>query len=321
VKALVVFLDMVFVTRPVLWIPVWGFGLLGYGRSLAVRGWPGRVSWWRVVTVEHFAWMMVFSCSVGAVYAMNQLADEEVDGANPGFALLPHGGVGRKTAWWAVLLFGLASVVLPLADGRMLLGALAITAVALGAVYSFRPVRLGGRPVLDFASNAAGYGIIAFGAGWHLAGGGLGMPFWVSATPYVLLMCGGSISSTLPDVEGDRRSGKTTTAVLLGRAGAHRLAAVCVVAALAAALVTGDMVATVCAAAGLPFYVLYAFVRRDWVMEATYKVGGTAVMLAAAAFCPAFAVLALAVTLGTRVYFRRRFGVGYPSLLPASHAH
>jgi hypothetical protein len=106
---------------------------------------------------------------------------------------------------------------------------------------------------------------------------------------------------------------------VLGVVPSHLLATACIAAALAVALALGDTVGTICAAIGLPFYVMYTCVRKTWAMEATYKVGGAAVMLAAAAHCAAFAVVALTVVLCTRIYFRRRFGVGYPSLLPAAH--
>ena len=312
--------DMTFLSRPVLLVPVWGFSLLGYFACLHDQG-----GGWRILTVRTAdpvtpVWLLVFSSSVACVYVLNQIADVAVDRDNPGFALLSHGGVPMRAAWPAAAIFA-ASSMMPVMYGRPVLALLSAAAIILGAAYSFRPSGLSGRPFADFLANAAGYGIVAFGAGWHLAGGDIATTIFLrAAAPYFLLMCAGSISSTLPDVDGDRRNGKRTTAVFLGEGRANLLALVFVTAGLAVAVARRDWAAAVCAAAAWPLYILYAFYRTRTIMEAVYKVGGAACMGVAGLLYPPLIAAGILIFYATRLYFKYRFNIAYPSLLPARRA-
>jgi 4-hydroxybenzoate polyprenyltransferase len=228
-------IDAFFVSRPVLWIPVWGFAAFGYWRGSGGSSLGDIARAFRTLKWEAFGWMLCFSASVGAVYALNQIADRDTDSRNGGFALLVHGGVSNRTACISAAILAGVSILVPLAF-QPLISLLAAGSLLLGIVYSFPPCRFSGRPVLDFLSNAVGYGVIAFAAGWHLAGAALATPsFAVSTVPYFLLMCGGSISSTLPDIPGDIVDGKRTTAVAIGERRGRLVATGFIVAAAVAA--------------------------------------------------------------------------------------
>ena len=314
-------LDGVFVSRPMVWVPVWGFCLFGYYRSAGIPftlapPWPGNGG----VPVNVYLWIFAFSCVVGSVCIVNQLADADVDACNGGFALLVHGGVSARVAGIAAAVFGFFPVGVSIMLHQASMGLLCVAAAALGLMYSWPPLRFSGRPILDFSSNALGYGGIAFVVGWHLGGGEFGSRLVSEATSYVLLMAAGSISSTLPDYFGDHRGGKRTTAVWLGLRRAHVLATILIVAAAAAAIVNADVRAAVCASVAFPLYMAYLIRPRRRYMEATYKVGGAATMVVAALSSMTFALAGLVVLLGTRVYFRYRFGVTYPSLEPVANA-
>jgi len=309
-------LDLIFLSRPVLWIPVWGFSVFGYVCGLT------RVAPYHIGTIAQqgiaLFWMIVFSASVGAVYIMNQIADRRVDEANPGFPLLVKSGISNGAAWAAAGAPALAALIAPLAAGRPMLAACSAGALIIGALYSFRPFSLSGRPVVDFAANAVGYGVVAFGAGWIISGAPMsGASFCRAAAPYVLLMCAGSISSTLPDYAGDTACGKRTTAVALGTYPAHTLALLFLFCALGCSWWARDRVAMICAAIAAPVYIAYSLYRSKQLMEATYKAGGGACMIVAAALFPLLIPAALATALATWLYFRYHHGVNYPSLMPA----
>jgi 4-hydroxybenzoate polyprenyltransferase len=313
--------DIIFISRPVLWIPVWAFALFGYSRGLIAKGDPIHLFAFSPEHIHALLGMLIFSGSVGCVYVLNQIADYEVDKSNEGFSLLGHGNVSRKAAWVSMIAFGCLSVIIPVFE-KPALCLFSVAAIIIGVMYSFKPFFLSGRPAADFITNAVGFGIVAFGAGWYCSGAhGWGGEFWKSAAPYFLLMCGGSISSTLPDIAGDAGHGKRTTAVFLGAANAHLLAAGCIALAVLCAVIEKDLIALICAAASLPLYVVYVFHKTQKLMEATYKVGGVLCMICAACLFPAFAGAAILVFLLTMGYFRIRFGVQYPSLLPAGEIH
>ncbi len=311
--------DALFLTRPVLWIPVWGFSVLGLHRRVTMARGGGITILWRATTRPVAAALFLFSAAVGAVYVLNQIADRDTDSRNEGFALLAHGNLSGFGARVAFCVCAAVAIAGPPALGFPGVAAASVAALAVGVVYSCRPLRLSGKPGADFLTNAAGYALIAFGVGWSLGGQGWGgvKPFVVAAAPYFFMMCGGSISSTIPDVPGDLATGKRTTAVVLGPDRAHLLATVFVAAGLAAAMAAGDLPALVGAAAALPLYVVYVFRKTTMLREATYKVGGGILMLCAAVLYPALAAAAVVVTVATVLYFRLRHGLTYPSLRPA----
>jgi hypothetical protein len=51
-------------------------------------------------------------------------------------------------------------------------------------------------------------------------------------------------------------------------------------------------------------------------MESTYKVGGGLTMVCASLILPAILIIGTIVFISTRLYFRLRHRVHYPSLLP-----
>jgi len=213
------------------------------------------------------------------------------------------------------------SMLLPVILQRPAIALFSLCAVAVGIVYSFKPLRFSGRPAADFLSNAFGYGVIAFGVGWYLAGMRVGTwTFACASFPYFIAMCGGSISSTLPDCEGDRREGKRTTAVVLGKRNAHLLATFFITAGAGSAYALGDWIALIWTCAALPIYFMCGFNNSPRLVEATYKVSGALGMVLISLLFVSFAPAALAVLIATRLYFRLRFNVSYPSLLPTSHA-
>lgn len=321
-KQLLAFIDMVMATRPVLLIPVWGFTLLG------VRAAEGQSSFLSVfpATNAHqgttLGYSLLFSLSVAAVYVLNQLTDIEADKKNGGLPLIASGIVTPRQATVIMILAAFASVVVPLITGKPAIALLSAVSLVIGYFYCVKPFRFSGRPVLDFLSNALGYGIVAFGAGWILSGKPLfNVQFIQAALPYFLLMCAGSISSTLPDIEGDREDAKLTTAVVFGTMKAHTIAFACLLAALASGIFIHDTIALLCAAVSLPFYAAFYVKQNSFFKEATYKIGGGFCMIPAGLFMWQFMLAALVTIAGTWVYFRMRHHCSYPSLVPLGSSH
>jgi 4-hydroxybenzoate polyprenyltransferase len=308
-------IDLLFLSRPMLLAPVWGFAALGYWRAQWYGGDFALDAAWEWSALAAFVWIAVFSFSVAAVYVMNQIADREVDALNGGFALMVHGRVRKEAAWAAAAGFAALALV-PSALWAPELLPYCIASLALGIAYSFKPAFFSGRPGLDFLANAAGYGLIAFGAGWTLGGGQITIWFLRGAAPYFFLMCAGSISSTLPDRQGDLACGKHTTAVVCGERMAHLLAMLFLGLAAAAGYLGGDHCAVAAAALTFPFYIAYALLESRLWMEATYKIGGGILMLIAALVFPALIAPAALTVAAVRLYFRYRHNARYPALVP-----
>jgi 4-hydroxybenzoate polyprenyltransferase len=262
--------------------------------------------------------IFVFSLSVAAVYILNQIADIEVDKKNGGLPLLASGIVGKTSAWICAGVLFLFSVIIPLISGDHPLILLSTSSLLLGILYSFKPTYFSGKPILDFISNALGYGVIAFGAGWYLSGNTFfpNSKFFSSSLPYFLLMCAGSISSTVPDKDADTSENKNTTAVVFGASSANTVAILALAGSLVTSLYQNDFIAAVCSIVPLPFYIGFMIKPNQFFMESTYKTGGALTMICAALILPLILPVGIIVFISTLLYFRIRHKVLYPSLVP-----
>jgi 4-hydroxybenzoate polyprenyltransferase len=317
-KSIIDIFDLLFLSRPVVLVPVWGFSVYGYLRATYQNTMPSVSTVFSTIhlSLAPFGAMAVFSCSVAAIYILNQITDMEVDRENDGLAMLVQGKVEKWKGWAGFTIFAAGSCVgTYLIDRQLLLFALA--ALIVGVAYSVKPFYFTGRPFLDFVSNAVGYGIIAFGAGWHIAEKPVfSSEFICVALPYLFMMAAGSISSTLPDTRGDRLAEKKTTAVVLGRKKAHLLSIAFLCAGLLAALRLSDPYGIAAALLTIPWYCIYLVKpTRRW-MEATYKIGGAVFLLVGSIFFPLLAAAGLIVFGLTMIYHFFRFGIIYPSLIP-----
>lgn len=301
--------------RPILFVPVWGFALLGYYKAGYVE--TGKVPIWNVD--NSFLYLLlkisVFSLSVGAVNIFNQIADKKADEINDGFSILNKIEISNKLAFVVASIIAAISILIPLYFKWDSIYIFSISAVLIGFVYSFPPTYFTGRPFVDFITNAIGFGIIAFGVGWTLNGQNF-QSILIPSTPYFLMMCAGSISSTLPDIKGDLAGGKLTTAVLLGDKNANLLATFFICLTIVISVINKDFVSLAAGVISFPVYFIYAINKSELFREATYKVGGAMLMAIVALMYPLFIPFSVLLFVLTIIYFRLRFQVAYPSLLP-----
>lgn len=307
-------LDLIFITRPVVLVPVWGFVFFGLRLS-------SNANIFSFSSIEILLQVLFFSFSVASVYVLNQIADRKVDEANGGFPLLIKAGISNKTAWiWAIIL-AVLSITFPIFTGFYKIAVLSLLSLLVGFLYCFKPFSFSGRPILDFLSNALGYGTIAFAAGWILGGGEINANFLWAMLPYFFMMAGGSISSTIPDFEGDKANEKITTAVFFGKKTAHLIAIFCVIASIILGFFVQDFVVIFASAIALIFYFLYLiFPQNQMFMEMCYKVGGGISMVIIGIFYPILLISGGLIVLASILYFRIFYGVSYPSLLPVKES-
>jgi len=340
-------IDLVFLTRPIIIVPVWAFCAFGMTHGVLGMYYP---------SLHEYLLIFLYSLAPASVYIINQMADYEVDKANEGCPLLVRCNIPMKTAGIFAAVCALTSILGPIFMGHRVFAILALIAIIVGYVYSCKPFSLSGRPFFDFLTNAF-EALLAFIAGIYINLEGLysitsrfdhivllfqpGAEYvYLYALPYLLLMCAGSISSTLPDIRGDRAHGKITTAVRFGPRAAHCIALGFVLAvipvslfieslsmgfdnfdtALAAFILlwkrTVDNPAMICALLVIPAYIPYLLnSKKSIYMELPHKAGGAAVMLVAAATTSYLLLHAgIAVYFMTWLYFRLRHKVSYPSL-------
>ena len=224
--------------------------------------------------------------------------------------------ISKKTVTIFASILASLSVISLLLVGSIMLAFLAVLSILTGWLYSCKPAYFTGRPAADFLSNAIGFGLLAYAAGWFIGGGYLSGDLFKTALPYVLLMSAGSISSTLPDISGDRKGGKITTAVKIGEENAHILASFFLAAGSITGALFGDLAAVLCGTLASPFYLLHLLKPSKKTIELPYKAGGGLMMLVIAITYPIFGIISILVGVLTFFYFKIVHKVTYPSLRP-----
>ena len=293
-----VVVDFFFALRPLVLVPAWSFLLLGHGLG-AGDGFPAQR-------------FLLLSAVLAGVHLVNQVVDAESDRINAkGFFL--QRGIFRARTYVLV-----ASLLLGVALGTA--WALDVTplgltaAAALGLTYSLPPLRWSARPGWDLAANAVGYGGLAT---WIGAAEIAASPLWAARLGACMLAVAAVfLHTTLLDLEGDRRTGKRSSGVALGVQRTRRVAMLSALAGAAAAAAARApfLLGASLGVAGLATASSLAPRRCT---SRTVSTGGTALFaLAAGLQQPVFLLLLAFLVIATRTYYRRRFRLAYPSLLP-----
>jgi 4-hydroxybenzoate polyprenyltransferase len=278
-------LDHLFLLRPVLMPPLWTILLLGYYQGRKASGHLGPLG--RTFLFASFL--------MGAIYILNQLRDMESDRQNRKLFLLSEGWVQPTSAWGeAIILFLLACFggfrVAPL------LGVTFVVALILGA------------------ANMLGHGLLAFSFGWLTAYPYLSLKLLRYSLPYGPAIGAVYLNTTLPDREGDRIVGKRTLGVCWGRRRVVLLSTVFVLLAAGGGYLNRDFPLLVSSLVVLPFFVRAVFGLGLGNVVRSTKVSILVLSGAVSIFFPWYLLLLVGGFIGSRVYYRKRLGLAYPSL-------
>ena len=173
--------DYIFLTRPTLLVPVWTLLLIGYYRGLVHSG----SAMMRFTLEPRLLYVfLTYSALMGGVYILNQIVDRETDRRNEKLFLLSAGIVPLRFAVAEMVLLFVAPLFFSLLiDTHYFV--LFVVSLVMGVMYSVRPIRMKGRPILDLVFNALGYGMVNFLVGWTIMGPP-GRAAFVHAIPYCL---------------------------------------------------------------------------------------------------------------------------------------
>jgi len=294
-------LDYVFVLRPMLHVPVWTIMILGYYRHTSVS----RSS------LELFLLLILGSLLSGGVFLVNQIYDIKSDRLNEKLYFLARSMIKVRTAWLMSIVLDLVAVALAFALSRTV-GITSTLIILLGIAYSVSPVALKDRPWPAVSANGVGHGTLVFVIGYAAAGGNITDGI-MRSIPYFFAVASIYIGTTLPDMEGDRKAGKGTVAVVYGEKTAKLLAMACYVSSVAAGLAVGDLPFLIAAVAVAPFHVwaVYSGIVANSVIA--LKASILTLSLAASYFTPLYFIFLIALIAVTRWYYRVRFSMTYPS--------
>ncbi|MDD5529709.1 MAG: UbiA family prenyltransferase [bacterium] len=292
------FLDYIFLMRPTLLVPGWTFFLIGFYRT----GISQRIP---VLAFVSATLMM------GGIYVINQIMDIESDRINKKLYLLPEGYISVKQAWIeAILLFALAfvcAIPYPLRFKVLL-----FVSFIGGILYSVPPFQFKGRPILDLFSNSFGYGLVAFSLGWA-AVRHVSFDTILYALPYLFAVGAVFINTTIPDMEGDRKSGKITTGVLMGN-NAYLFSTILVIVSFILCVYLKDWLCGITSIIAIPLFLL-AYIKRNLTYcFLSIRISAPILVLLTAVKFLWFALVLVIIFLGMRMYYKYRFNIIYPKI-------
>jgi 4-hydroxybenzoate polyprenyltransferase len=297
------YLDYLFLIRPALMPPVWTILLLGHRRSSQPSGesnLPGLA-------------LLLVTFSVGAVYVLNQIFDIESDRLNRKLLFLAKGYISKRSAIIEAVLLNLISVIPAFLISREL-GFLFILGMLFGILYSTPPASFKNRSFGGLALNAFAHGNLAFLAGWSM-NQSLSTQSLLFSLPYMLAVAAIYLNTTIPDIEGDRMTGKITLSVRWGKGKAITLSSILVALAIVLSALVKDTPFLIASLLCFPFFVFSAFTKREREIVLATKVSILLLSIAAGIFYPWYFAILIIGFIGTRLYYRARFNLDYPKLV------
>ncbi len=291
--------------------PVWTILLLGHHRSAALSGesnLPGLI-------------LLLVTFLVGAVYLLNQIYDVESDRINKKLLFLAEGYISKRKAIFQTILLNLISIT-PAYFISLELGLLFTLGFLFGFFYSAPPFSFKGKPLRGFLCNVLAHGNLAFLMGWSM-----NRPDgWASAQilsgksilfslPYMFAVGAVYLNTTIPDMEGDKRSGKITLAVKWGKEKVVVFSCILVLVAIVMSFLIKDIPFFIASVLVFPFFLFGALTKKNNAVVLSTKLSILFLSIAAGFFYPwYFLILILGFTL-TRFYYKARFNLDFPTLL------
>ena len=315
-------LDSFFLLRIPLLAPVWTIFLLGWitGNPHAVPG--GFFLQPSLIKVVMDAWVLLagFSLVVASIYVVNQIADIESDRINHKLFILPNGFVSVRAAWIMATVCAVSGMSIAFFYGKIFLLFFSVS-LLLGYLYNLPPAVLKNKAIGGVVANAIGHGMITYLIGWYCAH--LNEPYSLSMFFSGVLssigptMANGAVflATTVPDSEGDRNTGKITFCVRYGeKTTAIFSAFLCVLSfAFSFFIEFNAWVMIIPALISVVFFVYFAMSTRKELAFRAFKWPVFLLSFAVVVFQPEYGLLIMITFAGSRMYYKWRFNINYPT--------
>ncbi len=305
-KSLKIF-DSFFLLRPTLFYPVWTFFLTGY--------WGGMKFSRHSSNFTHPAgmfWIVISSLTLlmGGAFILNQTQDRETDKTNGKLFLLANGIVSVKKAYIEALLLTAVGLAFSFwVDLKIGLGFL-ILFVLSGLLYNYPPTLWKNRPIMGLVANSIG-GFLIYSLGWITGDGNGGLLF--HGVGYTL--AGGAVflNTTVPDMDGDRKTGKITFSVRYGVKKTVFWALMLEISALDLAFLSRDWLLFIPGIVVLPLFFLSAVKHTAADAVRTTKFSVLALATAVCIIFPWYLVPVFSIFFFSKFYYKKRFDFDYPN--------
>jgi len=310
-------LDCFFLLRIPLLAPVWTILILGWITADPNRPLGGIWGDFSVPLLSELPlWIALvgFSLVVASIYVINQIVDIESDRINHKLFLLPHGFISVRTAWILAACCALAGMATAFYFNNTMVILFGLGLV-LGGCYNLKPVILKNRPWGGVFANFLGHGVLTYLVGWYAARQTLDTQALLSSLSPGFANAAVFLASTIPDASGDRATGKKTFCVRYGEKATAIVAAVACLLALVFCfkIAWHWWVMGVPAIVSMFFFALNAVRPKKEMAFQSFKWPVFILTAFVSLMVPLYAVLILITYFGSKLYYRKRFGIDYPT--------
>jgi len=304
-------LDYFFVLRPMLFFPGWSTLLAGYLIPYKSKIFLPFSLIHEINFIELLILIGSFALVMGSTFILNQLADKKSDKINSKLFLISNSHISNRDAIIEVIILTILSLIIGFLINVKVLVIFVIFLILTGYLYNFSPFEFKNKPWPSLFSNAL-MGWLAFSIGWSMHGD-FNFEFVIISMPYLFFNTALYLFTTLPDVDGDKKTNKNTFAVKYGAKPVILSAFFLFGLGIMIAILFSDMQAMIFYFLSLPFFILTII---------TFKIPHTilttkfAILFFALSIClkiPYYIFLMVLGFYSTKFYFRFRFNLDYPN--------
>lgn len=310
-KKFIRFFDYIFVLRPMLFFPGWSTLLAGFFVGQKQRLYLNFTQINALNNEYIILLLVIFALAMSASFLLNQLQDIESDRQNKKLFIIAEGHISRQAAVIEISLLILLALIFSFTLSQFVGWLTLIFILLTGYIYNYPPFRFKDYPIRSLLANAA-MGWLAYAIGWA-AGRPFNYQLFIDALPYLFFNTALYLYTTLPDREGDVKTGKNTLAAVMGLNTFLSLAFLFYAAGLSSAIFLKDFTALFFMLLSAPFFVLTLWNKTVSSATSTTKF---AILFFALAICfkwPFYFILMVAGFYFTKLYFRLRFDFDYPN--------
>jgi len=297
-------LDYFFLTRPILFYPIWTFFL---------AGWFGGTHFSNSSnSFLNIPLAVIFQLTIlmGSIFIINQIQDVETDRLNGKLFLVANGIVSKRSAYLEAAIFASIAIVWGFLMSTIIGILFILLFILSGLLYNYSPFMWKNKPIMGLITNGTG-GMLIYLIGWS-AGGGKGLPLLV--LPYTFAGVSVYLNTTVPDIKGDKKAGKITFPVRFGVKSTALWALIFEAAVVVTSFFMREWILFIPALIAFPFFIMSVFDTSVSKIMLCTKLSIAALALSICVVAPYYLVLLVFIFFFSRWYYKKRFNFEYPSL-------
>jgi 4-hydroxybenzoate polyprenyltransferase len=303
------FADYFFVLRPILFFPAWTVIMIGYLKINRI----GMDSTFRIIYRDtELLWVCLTTAMLmGSGLIVNQLNDKQSDRLNRKLFLIAEGMVRRNIVILESILLFVGAIFISYFISPVLTYLYCIATVFFIVGYNYRPWVLKDRPLGSLIANGL-MGVFVFAFGWCLQATSV-FDLIRDVSPYFFYNTALYLLTTIPDVEGDRASGKRTLPVQYGIPVTIYLSAAFHGTGIIFSLILKDWMIAIPGIMMIIFYLWMIFKKDLPSVFLSVKLGLFFLAVMVGVFFPVYYLMIILFFILTRWYYKKRFHIIYPS--------